>query len=730
MNFHSVKFKIPAFFAIYLSIMMILSIFLVLDSVERNALEEKISKNLLISELMSKKIGTYISSAMSDVEASANYISIGKKTEAEIYYEINRIFDNYDYFDLVFFMNSEGRMVYSNPYNPVAIEERIYTDRDYYNHVITQETSYVSKLYISRVLNEPHFVLAAPIFEKGELYGLLAAGIPLKEMKRIIKDTDVFFSGGIWVVDRFGSLIVNPYEDLSDKEIVKFNNYDILFDDKKTDIYNILLSGAEGDFIVNRGGEDYYVATTFVEEANLAVMVEQEEGVMLKEALAVVNDLKIIALTIVIAGIILGFILSLGITRPIQRLVYLVRLYGKGELPFKGMQVDSKNEIGELSNTFIEMADYLDKKVEELEKSISRENQIRQYLDNILMNAGSAIVVINSEKKIVIFNRAAEILSGYKGNELIGQHYSILSKKIHFDLYSLTAELDESIKALIEREIAIINIQNRSIPCRIICSVIQESNTNEKGYVFLINNLEVIKKLEQELQREDRLSIVGEFSSSIIHDIGNPLAGLSNLLEIYQNESTNEEEKMEILKLIEDEIRELNSIVLSFLSFIKSRKSEDVQVNICQIVLEATNILRSEMINRDIKLQLDFEEETMYTRIDRRNFKQAIINIIKNSIQAIQSNGIIHISLLWKNDDIIINIQDNGIGIKEDEIGNIFEPFYTTKKDGTGLGLSTAYKTIRDNDGKLEVTSTYKEGSKITITIPGRRSLDECTDHR
>lgn len=729
MNFHSLKFKIPAFFAIYLTVMILLSIFLVLGYVQENALEEKNAKNLLISELMSKKIDVYIHAAMADVETSAKYISENEKTEEIINYEINRVFDNYKYFDLVFFMNLDGKLVFSKPYNEDAVKNNIYTDRDYFNHIVKYKKPYVSKLYMSRILNEPHFVIAVPVFENNELYGLMAAGSPLKEMKRIIMDTEVAFNGGIWVTDMFGALIVNPYEELSDKKIATFKNNSVIINNEKTDIYSLLERKAEGNIILNRDGKNYYVAMTFVDDANLAVLVEQEEEVIIKEALEIFNDLKLITIIIVVVGIFLGLVLSIGITSPIEKLVLLVRMWSSGENKFIGISEQKRSEIGELSEAFKEMADNLDKKVEELKNSVFRENQIQQYLNNILMSAGSGIIVVDEDRKIVIFNRAAEILSGYSRDTIAGYEYSYFSNKVNLDLDGMIRELNESKGDTIEKEIIVLNREKHAIPCRVIGSSIRGSHEDQRGYVFLINNLEVIKNMEEELLREDRLSIMGEFSSSIIHDIGNPLAGLSNLLELYQSDLIDEKEKKEILELIEDEIKELNNIVLNFLSFTKSNETENVQVNICQIVNEAVNILRAEMINRDIKISMNFEKEEMYAKVDRRNFKQALINIIKNSIQAIEGSGMIAINIYWLNSDTIIKIKDTGIGMKEDEMKNIFEPFYTTKKDGTGLGLSTAYKTIRDNDGKLEVKSQYRKGAEFTITIPGKGGYDEYTNH-
>jgi PAS domain S-box-containing protein len=716
MNFQSLKFKIPSFFAIYLAVIIFVSIFLIVGHVQENSLEEKLSKNMVMAELMSKKIDTYLDSAMDDVVTSARYISQRELTEDNIYYEIERLFDNYSYFDLVFYMSDQGRMVYSKPYNEVAIKEKTYTDRDYYQYIMENQEPFTSRLYMSRVLDQPHFVLAAPVTSNGRLVGLVAAGIPLKEMKDEIGKTESTFSGGIWVVDSYGSIIVNPYTELMDNEITSMEHVLIEVDGQKTDMYDFLTEGKDGTGIVTREGKSFYVAATFVEGANLAVLLEQEEDVLYSEAYGVVNDMKFIALIIIAVGFVLGFILSRGITNPLNGLVDSVRKWSSGE----GMSIktDRKDEIGELASTFKEMAVNLDRKVEELNNSVIREKETRRYLDNILMSAGSGIIVVDHTDRITMFNRAAQVISGYQDNEVLNKDYHVFSKMIQCDIESIIEGLTKGGIEIMQKEVSLLSDYGRSIPCRIVCSRVRNEGNEKIGYILLISDLEVIKKMEEELKREDRLSIIGEFSSSIIHDIGNPLAGLNNLLDLYRSEMTDQEEKEEILGLIGDEIEELNEIVLSFLSFIRDSESKDLDIDVNHLVQEAVNIMRAEMINRDIKVRFLSDSDLIYANIDRRNFKQAIINILKNAIQAIGENGHIDIDIFDGEMETRIRIKDDGIGMKEDELDKIFEPFYTTKKDGTGLGLSSAYKTVRDNNCKIEVSSEYGEGTEFVIAIP------------
>jgi PAS domain S-box-containing protein len=498
-------------------------------------------------------------------------------------------------------------------------------------------------------------------------------------------------------------------------------NNKITINEKEYSLYKVLEKKITGTGLIERNNKTYYVSITHVDNADLAVLVEQEEQALLGEAFQVVNDMRGLVLILLGIGIVIALILSLGITKPIQNLVFLVRKWSEGDNRFDEVKIDSKSEIGELTETFKNITKDLDMKVEELKTSIKNENQIKQYLNNILMSAGSGIIVIDSKDEIVIFNREAEEISGYRGENLLGKKYEYFSNKIHIDFKKIIGNIEEKGDKLLERETVLINKNKKSIPCRIICSVIKNEEKNKIGYVFLINNIEVIKMLEEEIKREDRLNIVGEFSSSIIHDIGNPLAGLSNLLELYKSDIADKNEKEEILNLIEEEIEDLNSIVLNFLNFTKSKNQENIEVDICQIVNESVNILRSEMINSGIKVKINQEKEKIYLNIDRRSIKQALINIIKNSIQAIKGEGYINIKINELKEAVKIIIQDTGVGIKEDEMKNIFEPFYTTKKDGTGLGLSTSYKYIRDNDGKIEMNSKYGEGTEFIITIPKRR---------
>lgn len=722
----SLKFKIPAIIVIYMLIILLFSSIILINNIEVGAMDEKLNKNMVISEMMSRKLSVYLDGAMQNVKTAAKFASGNENDHDKIISEIYRLYDNFEYFDLAFFMDTGGHMVYAKPYNSVAINKRIYTDRDYYNHVMTYEEPFISKLYISRVLGKPHFVVVAPVFDsEGQLYGLIAAGIPLFGIKNVILDSEESFNGGIWVVDSYGSLVVDPYNDLSDDEVISMDNSLIDIDGEEYKIYDVILDKIKGIGHLERNGIMYYGAITYVDEASLMVMVEQEESALLKEVYTLIDDLRITVVIVVLISLIVGLYLANRIVNPIGKLVKAVRELSSGKKNTDNFTKNSEDEIGELFTAFNELTIKLDEKVYQLEESYVRENKLQQYLNNILKSAGSGIIVVDKNNKLTVFNSAAEHITKYSEEEVINKNYNIFSDYIKINLKSIIKDVIKTETASIDVEHNLIRKDGKSIPCSITTSPVLDENKNIAGFVFLLKDLEHVKQLEEELKREDRINILGEFSSSIIHDIGNPLAGLSNLLELYKSDWVNDNEKKEILNLIDGEIYDLNDLVVNFLNFSRQNNVSNSYVDIRVLIDEVINILKIEIIDKNIIVNKNYLTDKVYLNINRRSMKQALINIIKNSIQAIKEKGYIYIEIREKSSNIEIVIRDTGIGISEENMQNIFEPFYSNKKNGTGLGLSIAYKTIRENNGEINVESKLGKGTQFIINMPADNARRE-----
>lgn len=221
-----------------------------------------------------------------------------------------------------------------------------------------------------------------------------------------------------------------------------------------------------------------------------------------------------------------------------------------------------------------------------------------------------------------------------------------------------------------------------------------------------------------ELQRQDRIRTLGELTASIVHDIGNPLAGMGNLVEILKDEDYGVEVKREVLDVMSKEIDDLNDLIINYLDFSRDSKFNKELTDILDIFMDAENLLKYEMDKKSIQFTVNSVTELPKITIDRRAMKQVIINIMKNSIEALNEGGLIDIFIDTTDVSMKISIKDNGYGIDNFELENIFDPFYTTRKEGTGLGLSTVYKTVNEHNGEIKVNSILGSGTEFIILLP------------
>ncbi|MDR2005761.1 MAG: hypothetical protein LBP78_00735, partial [Acidaminococcales bacterium] len=242
----SFKFMIPAITVVFVLIINILNAAIVITTVKNHAMSEALEKNTIISEAISNKISLYMHNAVKIVLASTKEINKHPRDFGKLVGEIDRLYVNYAQFDLVFFHDKNGKLLYSNPINPQATQDYTYTDRDYFQQVIQKGDVYISRLYISRVLKVPHFVVAAPILdENNKVLGVLGAGISLVNVYNVARDSKKPFQGGIRIIDSAGALMVDPDRNLNN-EVVLADDFKININDETTTLYELLGRQKEG----------------------------------------------------------------------------------------------------------------------------------------------------------------------------------------------------------------------------------------------------------------------------------------------------------------------------------------------------------------------------------------------------------------------------------------------------------------------------------------------------
>jgi len=227
--------------------------------------------------------------------------------------------------------------------------------------------------------------------------------------------------------------------------------------------------------------------------------------------------------------------------------------------------------------------------------------------------------------------------------------------------------------------------------------------------------------LEEKLSHAQRLAHLGTMVATVSHEIKSPLGIVRSTAEILvkriKRVAPGNENLAEII--VAETIR-LNNIVLEFLDFARPQKVKLAPVDINSSFNQALLFIKPELTEHTIELETHFSAEIGMITIDPDHFYRALLNILMNAIQAMPDGGLLRVSTgIQKSDgSVVLKIQDNGIGMSEEKVANIFKPFFTDKNRGTGLGLAITKNIIEQHHGTITVSSKENEGSTFTITLP------------
>jgi signal transduction histidine kinase len=229
-------------------------------------------------------------------------------------------------------------------------------------------------------------------------------------------------------------------------------------------------------------------------------------------------------------------------------------------------------------------------------------------------------------------------------------------------------------------------------------------------------------EIEEQLRRADRLTMLGQISAELAHEIRNPLGSILGTAEIIKKDYNKDDKQHEFIEIMLKETKRLNDVLKNFLNFTREGEASDEMTDVNLLIHDAVNFLKLQFDKKNVSVALDLDENIEKIKLDGEQLKQVFFNIIINGVQSMPTGGKLTITTGIKNDDgkdfLCIDFVDTGIGISEKNIENLFKPFYTSKNEGTGLGLSISQKIIEKFDGEITVQSRINAGSTFTVKLP------------
>jgi two-component system, sporulation sensor kinase E len=348
---------------------------------------------------------------------------------------------------------------------------------------------------------------------------------------------------------------------------------------------------------------------------------------------------------------------------------------------------------------------------------LSRE---KGFLETLFNTIQEGIIVCTANGRINYLNTAAAELLGLDVEQAIGE--PLFRHLRDLDWQKIWSADKEEWSKVMTHELEVFYPRHRLLSFYIV-PLVDEENSVVTGMAVILRDVTETRKQTESAIESEKLSALTLLAAGVAHEIGNPLNSLNIHLQLMERElknlpPENAERLRKDLRIARDEIARLDRIINQFLRAIRPAKPDLQRASINDIVTETLKLLEREIADRDTLVEQELATEAPATLVDRAQLKQAFYNVIKNALQAMRPGGILRIRTEATDAHVIISFIDTGHGISAGQMGRIFEPYYTTKPEGSGLGLMIVQRIVRDHGGTIDVESDVGRGTTVRIKLP------------
>ena len=430
--------------------------------------------------------------------------------------------------------------------------------------------------------------------------------------------------------------------------------------------------------------------------------------------------LSIVALLVLFCAVWFGFYLAKSITIPIMDLAEGTKKVAEGDLSFS-IKTVADDEIGSLVNSFNKMTTDLRSGREQLELSarMLRERNIeiearRQYMEIVLRNVSAGVVTIDADGYLTTINKSAEKMLNLNAGNVLNTSYKNLLWGQHLDLaQDVMNRLSRSQKKAVELPLKL-TINGRPRSFLISINSLTDDAGEHMGIVMVFDDL-------TELEKAQRMAAWREVARRIAHEVKNPLTPITlsaQRLKRKYSETIKELVFDECTQTIIDHVSLIQNLVNEFSSFARFPAADPKPAHLLPIIEETVALYREGLPRINFEIQAD--QSAPLLNLDRQQIKQAMINLVDNAIAAIKKEGEIKISIEHESKGKIVRIEvaDTGSGISNEDKTRLFEPNFSTKKTGMGLGLTIVSTIVNDHYGSIRVQDNIPQGAKFIIELP------------
>jgi two-component system, NtrC family, sensor histidine kinase PilS len=373
-----------------------------------------------------------------------------------------------------------------------------------------------------------------------------------------------------------------------------------------------------------------------------------------------------------------------------------------------GIQLAALSAVGVLAFIF---GDQLQRGAETLATTRQAAADLFTLHQDIVRSLASGLITIAPDGTVLTANQAAADILHRRAAELHG-------RSIEAVMPGLLGQLAESRSGELRRA----DLTLGDLTLGVTVSPLRDVRDQVIGRVVNFSDLTELRRLEQHMQRAERLATVGQLAAGIAHEIRNPLASISGSIELLRQEPLESDEDRTLMAIVHREIQRLNELVGDLRDYANPRPSQPVEFDLGVLVRETLQVSRADPALAEVEVAVA-ADEPLVVHADPSKLRQVVWNLVRNAADAAAAGGR-HVRVEARRAEAhqaTIAIEDDGPGIPPDRLARIFDPFYTTKPKGTGLGLATCHAVIAEHGGRIDVESEVGKGTKVVVRLPTGR---------
>ncbi len=344
-----------------------------------------------------------------------------------------------------------------------------------------------------------------------------------------------------------------------------------------------------------------------------------------------------------------------------------------------------------------------------------RLGKMRAFTDMLVSSLPIGLIATDNSGVIQIYNASARELIGYDEQKVIGGLPEICLPDKLAQMFS-----GNEMGGHLERqaEIHLEHVPGKGRILQLASMVVLDESEKFAGEVLLIRDLTTLKHLEKELQRNERLAALGKMAAGVAHELRNPLSSIKGLALILKSNFSLPSTQAETADILVKEVERLNRSIGELLDYAKPGQLRREATSIQEIIGKTVSLVQVDAESYGITIRLDIDDDLPQVVIDRDKMNQVFLNLFLNAIQAMEQGGELKVWAQKDKQTISITIRDNGVGIEPENLGRVFDPYYTTKNNGTGLGLAMSSKIVEEHGGWIEVSSLPGEYTEVRVVLP------------